>query len=37
MLNTAIKAINLAKEVSCMTPVKAAVGSARIILTMIRV
>jgi len=37
MLNAAIEAMNLAKEVSCMTPAKAVFGSASIILTMIRV
>ena len=36
-LNVAIDAMNLAKEVSCITPAKAAFGSVSIILTMIRV
>ena len=37
LLNAAIEAMNLAKEVSCMTPAKALFGSVSIILTMIRV
>jgi hypothetical protein len=36
-LNAAIEAMNLAKEVSTMTPVKAVFGSVSILLTMIRV
>ena len=36
-LNMAIEAMNLAKEVSSMTPVKAVLGSVSIILTVIRV
>ena len=37
LLNTAIEAMNLAKEVSSMTPAKAVFGSVSILLTMIRV
>jgi hypothetical protein len=36
-LNAAIEAMNLAKEVSSMTPAKAVFGSVSVILTMIRV
>ena len=36
-LNLAIEAMNLAKEVSCVTPAKAVFGSVSILLTMIRV
>jgi hypothetical protein len=36
-LNVAIEALNLAKEVSSITPAKAVFGSVSIILTMIRV
>ena len=36
-LNVAIDAMNLAKEISSITPAKAAFGSVSIILTMIRV
>ena len=36
-LNTAIEAVNLAKEVSSMTPAKVVFGSVSILLTMIRV
>jgi hypothetical protein len=36
-LNMAIEAMNLAKEVSSMTPAKAVFGSVSIILTVIRV
>jgi len=36
-LNTAIEALNLAKEVSSVTPAKAVFGSVSVILTMIRV
>ena len=36
-LNTAIEAMNLAKEVSSVTPAKAVFGSVSILLTMIRV
>jgi len=36
-LNVAIEALNLAKEVSTITPAKAVFGSVSIILTMIRV
>ena len=37
LLNAAIEAMNLAKEVSSMTPAKAVFGSVSIILTMIKV
>jgi hypothetical protein len=37
LLNAAIKAMDLAKEVSSPTPAKAVFGSVSIILTMIRV
>ena len=36
-LNAAIEAMNLAKEVSSMTPAKAVFGSVSVLLTMIRV
>ena len=36
-LNAAIEAINLAKEVSSVTPAKAVFGTASVLLTMIRV
>ena len=36
-LNVAIEAVNLAKEVSSVTPAKAAFGSVSILLTMIKV
>ena len=36
-LNAAIEAMNLAKEISSMTPAKAVFGSVSILLTMIRV
>ena len=36
-LNAAIEAMNLAKEVSSMTPAKAIFGSVSVILAMIRV
>jgi hypothetical protein len=36
-LNAAIETLNLAKEVSSITPAKAVFGSVSIILTMIRV
>ena len=36
-LNAAIEAINIAKDVLSMTPAKAPLGSASVILTMIRV
>ena len=36
-LNVAIEAMNLAKEVACITPAKAVFGSVSILLTMIRV
>jgi hypothetical protein len=36
-LNVAIEAMNLAKEVSSMTPTKAVFGSVSVLLTMIRV
>ena len=36
-LNVAIETLNIAKEVSCITPAKAIFGSASAILTMIRV
>ena len=37
LLNAAIEAMNLAKELSSMTPTKAVFGSVSILLTMIRV
>ena len=37
LLNVAIEAMNLAKEVSSMTPAKAVFGSVSVLLTMIRV
>ena len=37
LLNVAIEAVNLAKEVSSVTPAKAVFGSVSILLTMIRV
>jgi hypothetical protein len=37
LLNAAIEAMNLAKEVSSATPAKAVFGSVSIILTMIKV
>ena len=37
LLNAAIEAMNLAKEVSSVTPAKAVFGSVSVILTMIRV
>ena len=37
LLNVAIDAMNLAKEVSSATPAKAVFGSVSVILTMIRV
>ena len=36
-LNMAIEAMNLGKEVSSMTPIKAVFGSAGVLLAMIRV
>ena len=36
-LNVAIEAMNLAKEISCVTPAKAVFGSVGVLLTMIRV
>ena len=36
-LNAAIEAMNLAKEISSMTPAKAVFGSVSVVLTMIRV
>jgi len=36
-LNVAIEAINLAKEISSITPAKAVFGSVSVVLTMIRV
>jgi hypothetical protein len=36
-LNVAIEAMNLAKEVSSMTPAKAVFGSVSILLTMVQV
>lgn len=36
-LNIAIEAVNLGKEISSITPVKAVFGSVSILLTMIRV
>ena len=37
LLNVAIEAMNLAKEVSSVTPAKAVFGSVSVLLTMIRV
>jgi len=37
LLNVAIDALNLAKEVSSITPAKAAFGTVSILLTMIKV
>ena len=37
LLNAAIEAMNLAKEVSSMTPAKAVFGSVSVLLTMIKV
>lgn len=37
LLNAAIEAVNLAKELSGMTPAKAVFGSVSVLLTMIRV
>jgi hypothetical protein len=37
LLNAAIEAMNLAKEVSSATPAKAVFGSVSVVLTMIRV
>jgi len=37
LLNAAVKAVNLAKELSSVTPVKAVFGTVSVILTMIRV
>ena len=37
LLNAAIEAMNLAKEISSATPVKAVFGSVGVLLTMIRV
>ena len=37
LLNAAIEATNLAKEISSATPVKAVFGSVSVLLTMIRV
>ena len=37
LLNVAIEAMNLAKEVSSITPAKAVFGSVSVLLTMIRV
>ena len=36
-LNVSIEAMNLAKEISSVTPAKAAFGSVSVVLTMIRV
>jgi len=36
-LNAAIEAVNLAKELSSITPAKAVFGSVSVVLTMIRV
>ena len=36
MLNAAIEALNLAKEISSVTPAKAVFGSVSVLLTMIR-
>ena len=36
-LNTLIEALNLAKEISSITPAKAVFGSASILLSMVRV
>ena len=35
-LNTAIEAVNLAKEIASITPAKAVFGSASVVLAMIR-
>ena len=37
LLNVAIEAMNLAKEISSMTPAKAVFGSVSVLLAMIRV
>jgi len=37
LLNVAIEAVNLAKEVSSITPAKAVFGSVSVLLAMIRV
>jgi hypothetical protein len=37
LLNVAIEAMNLAKEISSVTPAKAVFGSVSVLLTMIRV
>lgn len=37
LLNVAIEALNLAKEVSSMTPARAVFGSVSVLLTMIKV
>ena len=37
MLNAAVEVLNLAKEVSSVTPAKAVFGSVSVLLTMIRV
>jgi len=37
LLNVAVEAMNLAKEVSSITPAKAVFGSVGVLLTMIRV
>jgi len=37
LLNVAIEAMNLAKEISSITPAKAVFGSVSVLLTMIRV
>ena len=36
-LNAAIEALNLAKEISSITPAKAAFGSVSVVLTMVKV
>ena len=36
-LNTAIDTLNLAKEISCITPANAVFGSVSVLLTMIKV
>ena len=36
-LNVAIEALNLAKEISCISPAKAVFGSVIVLLTMIKV
>ena len=36
-LNATIEALNLAKEISCITPAKAVFGSVSVLLAMIRV